>query len=89
MGTLSVSISEKILRLAELSLAEGESLSQFVEAAILQRVGGLQGEPEFLAEAESNRENARQSGQYRDAQEVLARLERKLQAAIARGKQPD
>jgi hypothetical protein len=86
MGTSPVSISEEVLRLAEQSLAEGESLAQFAEVAILQRVERTQRRREFLAEAESNSENAKLTGQFRDAQEVLARLERALQSAIDRRK---
>ena len=86
MGTSPVSISQEVLHLAEQNLAEGESLSQFAEVAILQRVERLQCRREFLAQAESNSENAKQTGQFRDAQEVLARLERALQSAIDRRK---
>ena len=86
MGTSPVSISEEVLHLAEQSLAEGESLSQFAEVAILQRVERLQYRREFLAQEGSTSENANQTGQFRDAQEVLSRLERALQSAIDRRK---
>lgn len=60
---------------------EGESLSQFVEAAVRACVPQRKGQGEFIARGMASLTDARRSGEYVDAGEVMYRLKGKLAAA--------
>ena len=69
-------------------LAEGESLSEFVEASVRASVERRRFQAEFIARGLRSREEARRTGDYVDADEVVAALQRKLDAARARLAKP-
>lgn len=68
----------------ESGLAEGETLSEFVEASLRASVERRRFQAEFIARGLRSREEARRTGDYVDADEVLATLQRKLDAARTR-----
>ena len=65
----------------EAVLTEGESLSQFVEASLRATVKRRRVEVELIAIGLKSRDDAKASGDYIDADVVLAGLQRKLDAA--------
>ena len=68
----------------EAVLADGETLSEFVEASIRANVERRRVQAEFIARGLRSREEARRTGEYVDADVVLEGLQRKLDAARAR-----
>jgi len=68
----------------EAVLAEGETLSQFVEAAVRAGVERRRIQAEFIARGLRSRDEAHRTGEYVDADVVLAGLQRKLDAARMR-----
>lgn len=68
----------------EAVLDEGETLSQFVEASIRAGVERRRVQAEFIARGLRSRDQARRTGDYVDADAVVASLQRKLDAARAR-----
>jgi predicted transcriptional regulator len=70
----------------EQSLAEGESLSSFVEQAIRESVSRRQHQQAFITRGLHSRESARSSGTYVSAAAVVGKLEHMLQDAKAQGK---
>lgn len=62
-------------------LAEGETLSQFVEASVRASVEQRRVHAEFLARGLQSRDEARRTGDYMKAEVVLAKLRRRLDAA--------
>jgi hypothetical protein len=67
-------------------LTDGESLSEFVEAAVRASVRIRAQQSEFVARGLRSLASAKSSGEYLDASTVTARLERKLEAARAAAK---
>lgn len=68
----------------EAVLAEGETLSEFVEASVRAGVERRRVQAEFVARGLRARDVARQTGDYVDADVVVDGLQRKLDAARAR-----
>ncbi|PKO88568.1 MAG: prevent-host-death protein [Betaproteobacteria bacterium HGW-Betaproteobacteria-12] len=66
---------------AEQILEEGETLSSFVEQAIRESIERRQHRQEFIARGLLSRDNARQSGKYVSADNVIGRLEKMLASA--------
>lgn len=64
-------------------LADGESLSEFVEASVRASVERRRFHAEFIARGLRSREEARRTGDYVAADDVVAALQRKLDAARA------
>lgn len=64
--------------------AEGETLSEFVEAAVRANVQRRRIQADFIERGLRSRDEARRTGDYVGAEEVMASLERKLDAARAR-----
>lgn len=81
----SVRVEPEFRAEVESVLGEGETLSQFVEASVRASVERRRIQSEFIARGLRSRDAARRSGDYVDAEVVLADLQRKL--AVAR-KQP-
>ncbi len=79
----SVRVEPELRAEVESMLDEGETLSEFVEASIRAQVERRRFQAEFLARGLRSRDEARRTGEYVDADVVLAKLERKLQAARA------
>ena len=80
----SVRVEPEFRKEVELVLGQNESLSQFVEAAIRTSVHQRKSQAEFLARGTQSLAEARKSGEYFDAGEVMQRLRSKLAAAKAR-----
>jgi predicted transcriptional regulator len=68
----------------EAVLAEGETLSQFVEASVRASVERRRMQAEFIARGLRSRDEARRTGDYVDADVVLGNLQCKLDAARTR-----
>ena len=68
----------------EAVLAEGETLSQFVEASVRFSVERRRMQAEFIARGLRSRDEARRTGDYVDADVVLDNLQRKLDVARTR-----
>ena len=84
----SVRIEPEFRDEIERVLGEGESLSQFVEAAVRASVQRRQDQSEFVARGLSSLARAKKTGEYFDAAEVMHRLRQKLGAAKARKASP-
>jgi len=65
-------------------LGEGETVSQFVEAAVRASVQRRRAQAEFMARALRSRELAQRTGDYSDAEAVVDALQRMLDAARQR-----
>jgi hypothetical protein len=68
----------------EAVLADGETLSEFVEASVRAGVERRRVQGEFVARGLRSRDEARRTGDYVDADVVLDGLQRKLDAARVR-----
>jgi predicted transcriptional regulator len=68
----------------EAVLADGETLSQFVEASVRASVERRRVQAEFIARGLSSLDEARRTGDYVEADVVIDNLQRKLDAARAR-----
>ena len=79
----SVRVEPEFRAEVESVLGEGESLSEFVEAAVRAGVERRRVQAEFIARGLRARDEARRTGDYVDADEVVAGLQRKLDAARA------
>jgi Arc/MetJ-type ribon-helix-helix transcriptional regulator len=65
-------------------LAEGESLSEFVEASVRAGVERRRVQAEFIARGLRSRDEARRTGDYAEADDVVAALQARLDAARVR-----
>lgn len=65
-------------------LAEGESLSEFVEASVRASVERRRAQAEFIARGLRSRDEARRAHDSIDADDVVAGLQRKLDSARER-----
>ncbi|MGY5802853.1 YlcI/YnfO family protein [Rhizobium sp. LEGMi12c] len=68
---------------AESVLREGESLSAFVESSLRAQIEHRRTKAEFIARGLAARDEAKQSGVYHRADDVLGMLKGKLEAAKA------
>lgn len=84
----SVRVEPEFRAEVESVLAEGESLSEFVEASVRASVARRRVQAEFIARGLRSRDDARRTGRYVDADDVVAGLQRKLDAARARLAKP-
>ena len=82
----SVRVEPELRAEVESLLGEGETVSEFVEASVRASVQRRRHQAEFIARGLRSLDNARRSGDYVDADRVVAGLQRKLDAARARGK---
>lgn len=82
----AVRVEPELRQQVEGLLSDGESLTEFVESAVRASVRIRAQQSEFVARGMSSLAAARISGDYVDAAEVSARLQRKLQAARAAAK---
>lgn len=76
----SVRVEPELRAEVEAMLGEGETLSEFVETSIREKVERRRVHEEFIARGLRSRDQARQTGDYVDADVVLANLQRKLDA---------
>ena len=82
----SLRVAPALRNAAEEMLAEGESLSSFVEQSIRESIERRQTQREFLRRGLAAREDARRSGQYVAASAVLGKLEKMLASAKKKAK---
>jgi hypothetical protein len=80
----SVRVEPKFRDEVEQVLGKGESLSQFVEAAVRACVLQRKSQAEFVTRGMKSLASARRSGDYVDAGEVVDRLKAKLESAKKR-----
>lgn len=80
----SVRVEPELRDEVEQLLGEGESLSEFVEAAVRSAVRQRQNQSEFVARGLRSLKRARQIGGYVEADRVLRKLDGKLAVAKAR-----
>jgi hypothetical protein len=71
---------------AESVLREGESLSAFVESSLRAQIEHRRTRAEFIARGLAAREDARKTGVYHSADDVLGMLKRELEATKASGR---
>ncbi|MCH4249235.1 YlcI/YnfO family protein [Acinetobacter populi] len=74
----SLRVEPKLRQDTESVLYDNESLSQFIESAVRQQVELRKANTEFLARGLASRDNARQTGQYVEAVDVLEKLQNRL-----------
>ncbi|MCR8959795.1 prevent-host-death protein [Variovorax sp. S2] len=84
----SVRVDSEFRKEVEQVLGKDESLSQFVEAAVRASVRQRKEQHEFMARGLQSLADARESGEYFDAGEVMRRLRMKLSAAKAQRASP-
>lgn len=77
----SVRVEPEFRDEVERVLGEGETLSQFVEAAVRACVLQRKSQAEFVARGMKSLASARRSGEYVEAGEVMQRLRTKLESA--------
>ncbi|MGE4049711.1 MAG: YlcI/YnfO family protein [Piscinibacter sp.] len=80
----SVPVDPELLKALDAVLTEGETLAEFVETAVRSAVDRRRVQAEFIARGLRSREEARQTGEYIEADVVLDELQRKLAAARVR-----
>jgi len=73
---------------AESVLESGESLSSFVEQSIREQIARRQTQKEFIARGLASRDDARRTGIYFSADEVLQGLDRKIAESKQKYKKP-
>jgi predicted transcriptional regulator len=79
----SIRVEPELRDAAENLLVEGETLSSFVEQSIREGIERRLNQNEFIARGIASRDAARRTGDYLPASEVLAKLERRLDAIRA------
>jgi predicted transcriptional regulator len=84
----SVSVEPEFLADVESVLVEGESVAEFVEAAVRASVERRRVQSEFVARGLRSRDEAKRTGDYVDADDVVAGLQDKLDDARARLSKP-
>ncbi len=80
----SVRVEPEFRAEVESVLAEGETLSEFVEASVRASVERRRVQAEFVTRGLRSRDQAKLSGDYVDGDEVADLLQRRLDAARAR-----
>jgi Arc/MetJ-type ribon-helix-helix transcriptional regulator len=80
----SVRVEPELRAEVESLLGEGETLSEFVEASVRATVLRRRHQAEFIARGLHSLDDARRTGDYVDADEVVRKLQRKLDAARKR-----
>ena len=76
----SLRVDAELRASAEAALEEGESLSSFIEASVRQSIERRRVRAEFLARGLASREEAKRTGTYLPAEDVIADLRNRLDA---------
>ena len=79
----SLRVDPELRAAAESVLQEGETLSAFVENSLRAQIHYRQTQAEFIARGLKAREEAKRTGIYYGAEEVLAELKGMLDAKLA------
>lgn len=82
----SLRVDPELRQAAESVLQEGETLSSFVEQSLRANIAQRKMQREFIARGLASRTEAKRTGEYYPADEVLHELDDLL--ALAEGKQP-
>jgi predicted transcriptional regulator len=82
----SLRVDPDLRQAAENVLADGESLSSFVEQSIRAQVDRRVANREFIARGLASRDEARRTGKYASASNVLKGLKKSLTRAKAKAK---
>ena len=77
----SIRVTRELRDAAESVLESGETLSSFVENSLRIQIERRQGQKEFIARGLASRDEARISGEYYPAEDVLAELDEILSDA--------
>ena len=77
----SLRVEPELRHAVESALHDNETLSSFMEQALREQVKRRQLQDDFLARGLASRDKARQTGEYYDADDVLARLDAMLSSA--------
>lgn len=77
-------VEPRLRREAEQLLRKGETLSSFIVDAVEERIRSRALEEEFIRRGLASAEEARRSGEYVPAAEVVAGLRRQLAVAVKR-----
>ena len=80
----SVRVEPQLRAEVESLLSEGETVSEFVEASVRASVQRRRNQAEFIARGLRSLDDARRSGEFAEADVVMAKLERKLDKARTR-----
>ena len=80
----SVRVEPELRAEVESVLADGETVSEFVEASVRAAVLRRRHQAEFIARGLRSLNDAHRSGDYADADALVDALQRKLDAARAR-----
>jgi Arc/MetJ-type ribon-helix-helix transcriptional regulator len=80
----SVRVEPELRAEVESLLSDGETVSEFVEASVRATVLRRRQQAEFVARGLQSLADARRTGDYVDADAVLRKLQRKLDAARAK-----
>ncbi len=80
----SVRVEPELRVEVESLLGEGETLSEFVETSVREAVQRRRDQSAFIARGLRALDDARRTGDYVDADAVVQKLQRKLDAARAR-----
>ncbi len=78
-------VDSELREAAESVLQEGETLSGFVLESVRMNIERREAQREFIARGLAAREEARQSGNYVSATDMLERLDKSLAKAQAKG----
>lgn len=80
----SLRVTPELRAAAESVLEDGESLSSFVEHSLRLQIERRQSQREFIARGLASRDEAKRSGEYYAAEDVLRELDELLDDAEAR-----
>jgi predicted transcriptional regulator len=79
----SLRVEPELRAAAESVLEEGETLSSFVEQSVRANIQRRQSQQEFIARGLASRAEAKRTGEYFEADDVLRELDEMLAAAEA------
>lgn len=80
----SLRVAPELRAAAEEVLLEGETLSAFVEQALRTQIHRRNTQREFIARGLASRDEAKRTGIYHDADDVLRELDEIIEAAEAK-----
>lgn len=79
-------VAPELRQAAENVLQKGETLSGFLEESLRAHINQRQVQQEFIARGLAGRDEARRTGQYFSAEQVLGELQKKLTAKKAKNR---
>jgi predicted transcriptional regulator len=80
----SLRVEPELREAAESVLADGESLSSFIEASVRETIERRRVRAEFIARGLASREESKRTGVYYSIEDVRAMLNQKLAKATKR-----